>query len=69
MNYQNYPNNDLEILLLYQQEIESILQEITDIIGVPHSLINKVYYLKTKIDCHIQLIENRTQKIVPPYED
>ena len=65
MNYQNYPNYDLGLLLFYQQEIEYIQQEIGKINGVPLSLKQKIYYLEMQINSHIYHIQTRGQRIVP----
>lgn len=65
MNYQNYPNYDLQLLLFYQQEIEYIQQEIGKINGIPPSLKEKIYYLEMQINSHIYYIQTRGQRIVP----
>ena len=64
MNYQSYPNYDLELLESYKYQIELILQELKNF-GVHYSLIRKVSDLKSRIDFDIEQIQLQGQRIVP----
>ncbi len=52
-NTPNYPDYYLEFLNEYASTVESIRSELEQIPGIPHTLLNKVYYLNQRIEDEI----------------
>ncbi|MFB2771465.1 hypothetical protein ACE1AT_19580 [Pelatocladus sp. BLCC-F211] len=61
----DYPDEYLELLIFYQQEIEEIIQQLNSIPGLPYSLITKVTNLQFRINWDIQNQIDRGQIPAP----